>query len=62
MRRKKKDKNKILVLIDGKCRRFDRDKMRVYYTNIVVALLGVGRKKKDKNKILVLIDGKCRRF
>ncbi len=53
MRRKNKDKNKILALIDGKCRRSDLDKIRVYYTNIVNALLVVGRKKKDKNKILV---------
>ncbi len=59
--KKNKEKSRILAVIDGKCRRSDLDKIRVYYTNktlklrIVNALRVVGLKKKDKNKILVFL-------
>jgi hypothetical protein len=34
-----KEKNRILAAIDGKCRRFYLDEIRVYYTNKTLKLL-----------------------
>ncbi len=56
MRIKNNGKIKRIVLIDGKCRHSDLDKIRIYYTIIVNVLLVVGRNKQEKNTVLVLIS------